>query len=169
MRTRTADYGPQVRNRLQNGLAYSAVEYLEALRWRGPALAAHLDALGDLDVVIAPTSRSVAPTIVATDIGGMPEAEAAIQAITRFMRPTNFLGLPSLVVPAGQSKSGLPIGMQLIGRPFGDETLIALGRAFQAATNLGADTVTAVIADDTAARLINVRFDPLCGLRSDIS
>ncbi len=135
LRTRAADYGPQVRNRLQNGLAYSAVEYLEALRWRGPALAAHLDALGDVDVVIAPASRSVAPTIVATDLGGMPEAEAAIQAITRFMRPTNFLGLPSLVVPAGQSKSGLPIGMQLIGRPFGDETLIALGRAFQAPTN----------------------------------
>ena len=135
LRTRAADYGPQVRNRLQNGLAYSAVEYLEALRWRGPALAAHLDALGDVDVVIAPASRSVAPTIVATDLGGMPEAEAAIQAITRFMRPTNFLGLPSLVVPAGQSKSALPIGMQLIGRPFGDETLIALGRAFQAATN----------------------------------
>src|SRR5262249_37478373 len=135
LRTRAADYGPQVRNRLQNGLAYSAVEYLEALRWRGPALAAHLDAIGDVDVVIAPASRSVAPTIVATDLGGTHEAEAAIQAITRFMRPTNFLGLPSLVVPAGQSKSGLPIGMQLIGRPFGDETLIALGRAFQAATN----------------------------------
>ena len=135
LRTRAADYGPQVRNRLQNGLAYSAVEYLEALRWRGPALAAHLDAIGDVDVVIAPTSRSVAPTIAATDLGGMPEAEAAIQAITRFMRPMNFLGLPSLVVPAGQSKSGLPIGMQLIGRPFGDETLIALGRAFQAASD----------------------------------
>jgi aspartyl-tRNA(Asn)/glutamyl-tRNA(Gln) amidotransferase subunit A len=45
----------------------------------------------------------------------------------------NFLGLPTLVVPAG--KSGLPIGMQLIGRPFGDETLIALGWAFQAATD----------------------------------
>jgi aspartyl-tRNA(Asn)/glutamyl-tRNA(Gln) amidotransferase subunit A len=135
LRTRAADYGPQVRNRLQNGLAYSALEYLEALRWRGPALAAHLDAIGDVDVVIAPVSRSVAPTISATDLGGVPEAEAAIQAITRFMRPTNFLGLPSLVVPAGQSQSGLPIGMQLIGRPFGDEMLIALGRAFQAATD----------------------------------
>jgi aspartyl-tRNA(Asn)/glutamyl-tRNA(Gln) amidotransferase subunit A len=135
LRIRGADYGPQVRNRLQNGLAYSAVEYLEALRWRGPALAAHLDAIGDVDVIIAPASRSVAPTIAATDPGGMPEAEAAIQAITRFMRPVNFLGLPTLVVPAGQSKSGLPIGMQLIGRPFGDETLIALGRAFQAATD----------------------------------
>ena len=135
LRIRGADYGPQVRNRRQNGLAYSAVEYLEALRWRGPALAAHLDAIGDVDVIIAPASRSVAPTIAATDPGGMPEAEAAIQAITRFMRPVNFLGLPTLVVPAGQSKSGLPIGMQLIGRPFGDETLIALGWTFQAATD----------------------------------
>jgi aspartyl-tRNA(Asn)/glutamyl-tRNA(Gln) amidotransferase subunit A len=135
LRTRAADYGPQVRNRLQNGLAYGAVEYLDALRWRGPALAAHLAAISEVDVVIAPASRSMAPTIVETDLGGVPDAEQAIQAITRFMRPVNFLGLPALVVPAGQSRSGLPIGMQLIGRPFGDETLIALGRSFQTATD----------------------------------
>jgi aspartyl-tRNA(Asn)/glutamyl-tRNA(Gln) amidotransferase subunit A len=135
LRTRAADYGPQVRNRLENGLAYSAVEYLEALRWRAPALAAHLDALGDVDVVIAPASRLVAPTIEETDVGAGPDAEAAIQAITRFMRPVNYLGLPTLVVPAGQSRQGLPIGLQLIGRPFGDETLIALGAAFQDATD----------------------------------
>src|SRR5439155_2643557 len=66
LRTRAADYGAQVRGRLQNGLAYSAVEYLDALRWRGPALAAHLDAIGEVDVVITPVSRSVAPTIAAT-------------------------------------------------------------------------------------------------------
>ena len=124
-----------MRNRLENGLAYSAVEYLEALRWRGPALAAHLAAIGDVDVIIAPASRSPAPTIEETDIGAAPEAEAAIQAITRFMRPVNYLGLPVLVVPAGQSAQGLPIGLQLIGRPFGDESLIALGAALQAATN----------------------------------
>jgi aspartyl-tRNA(Asn)/glutamyl-tRNA(Gln) amidotransferase subunit A len=94
-----------------------------------------LAAISDVDVVIAPASRSMAPTIVETDLGGVPDAEQAIQAITRFMRPVNFLGLPALVVPAGQSRSGLPIGMQLIGRPFGDETLIALGRSFQTATD----------------------------------
>jgi aspartyl-tRNA(Asn)/glutamyl-tRNA(Gln) amidotransferase subunit A len=135
LRTRAADYGLQVRNRLENGLAYSAIEYLEALRWRAPALAAHLGALGDVDVVIAPASRLVAPTIEETDVGGGPDAEAAIQAVTRFMRPVNYLGLPTLVVPAGQSRQGLPIGLQLIGRPFGDETLIALGAAFQNATD----------------------------------
>ena len=85
--------------------------------------------------IMAPVSRAAAPTIAETDIGGVPEAEAVIQAITRFMRPVNYLGLPVLVVPAGQSQQDLPIGLQLIGRPFGDETLIALGAAFQAATD----------------------------------
>jgi len=135
LRSRADDYGPQVRARLENGLAYSAVEYLEALRWRGPALAAHLAAIGDVDAVMTPASTSAAPTIEETDVGGGPGAEAAIVAITRFMRPVNYLGLPSLVVPAGWSAGGLPIGVQLIGRPFGDETLIALGTAFQTATD----------------------------------
>jgi aspartyl-tRNA(Asn)/glutamyl-tRNA(Gln) amidotransferase subunit A len=135
LRERAGEYGAQVRNRLQNGLAYSAVEYLEALRWRGPALAAHLAAIEGIDAVIAPASSAAAPTIDETDVGGGPGAEAAIQAITRFMRPINYLGLPVLEIPAGQSRYGMPMGLQLIGRPFGDETVIALGRAFQTATN----------------------------------
>lgn len=134
MRTRAQDYTPQVRNRLENGLAYSAVEYLEALRWRGPALAAHLAAIGDVDVVVAPASRAVAPKIVDTDAGGGPNADELVVALMRFMRPINYLGVPVLVVPAGHSAAGLPIGLQLIGRPYGDETLIALGRAFQQTT-----------------------------------
>jgi aspartyl-tRNA(Asn)/glutamyl-tRNA(Gln) amidotransferase subunit A len=101
----------------------------------GPALAAHLAAIDGIDVVIAPASSTAAPTIDETDVGGGPGAEAAIQAITRFMRPINYLGLPVLEIPAGQSRHGLPIGLQLIGRPFGDEMAIALGRAFQIATN----------------------------------
>lgn len=135
LRTRPQDYGAQVRSRLENGLAYSGVEYLEALRWRGPALAEHLAALGDVDVILAPASRMAAPTIAETDVGGGPGAEAAIQALTRFMRPVNYLGLPTLVIPAGATSTGLPIGMQLIGRPFGDETVVALGCAFQGLTD----------------------------------
>ncbi len=135
LRTRPRDYSPQVRSRLENGLAYSGVEYLEALRWRGPALAAHLTAIGNADVILAPVSRMAAPTIDETDAGGGAGAEALILALTRFMRPVNYLGLPSLAVPAGHTTSGLPIGLQLIGRPFGDETLVALGNAFQAETD----------------------------------
>jgi len=135
LRTRPGDYGPQVLARLQNGLAYSAVEYLEALRWRGPALATHLASIGTIDAIIAPVANSAAPTIEATDVGAGAGAELAIQKITRFMRLANYLGLPSLVVPAGYSSGNLPIGIQLIGRPFGDEILIALGEAFQTETN----------------------------------
>jgi aspartyl-tRNA(Asn)/glutamyl-tRNA(Gln) amidotransferase subunit A len=135
LRERSADYGAGVRERLQNGLAYSAVEYLEALRWRGPALAAHLDAISDVDALLAPVARSVAPTIQETDVGTDPHAESTLQAITRFTRPVNYLGLPALVIPAGYSRSGLPIGLQLIGRPFRDEAVIALGRAIQKITD----------------------------------
>jgi len=135
LRERPDDYGTQVRNRLQNGLAYSAVEYLEALRWRAHALQAHLAAIGKCDAVLAPVSRAVAPTIAETDVGGAGNAEAIIQGVTRFMRPINYLGLPALVVPAGFGQRGLPIGLQLIGRPFNDETVAALGIAFQSATD----------------------------------
>ena len=135
LRERPQDYGVQVKARLENGLTYSAVEYLEALRWRGPALAAYMDAVGKADVIIAPVSRAVAPSIVDTDVGGGPNAEATIVGITRFMRPLNYLGLPVLVVPAGQSADSLPIGLQFIGRPFGDELVTALGGAFQDVTD----------------------------------
>jgi aspartyl-tRNA(Asn)/glutamyl-tRNA(Gln) amidotransferase subunit A len=135
LRTRPQDYTPQVRSRLENGLGYSAVEYLEALRWRGPALAAHLDTIGDIDVILAPASREIAPNISDTDFGGGGNAEELVVAVTRFMRPVNFLGVPVLVVPAGHSATGMPIGLQLIGRPFGDETVVALGRAFQQVTD----------------------------------
>jgi aspartyl-tRNA(Asn)/glutamyl-tRNA(Gln) amidotransferase subunit A len=135
LRSRPQDYGDQVRNRLENGLAYSGVEYLEALRWRSHALAAHLEAIGKCDAVLAPVSRAVAPTIEETDVRGGINAEAVIQTITRFMRPINYLGLPALVVPAGFGQHGMPIGLQLIGRPFRDETLAALGNAYQGMTD----------------------------------
>ena len=53
---RPQDYGPQVLMRLQNGLAIPGVTYLEAMRWRGPALAAHNAAVAGVDAVIAPVA-----------------------------------------------------------------------------------------------------------------
>src|SRR6266566_5535160 len=66
---RPQDYGPQVLMRLQNGLAIPGVSYLEAMRWRGPALAAHLAAISDVDAVIAPVAPVAAPTIAESDVG----------------------------------------------------------------------------------------------------
>jgi aspartyl-tRNA(Asn)/glutamyl-tRNA(Gln) amidotransferase subunit A len=132
---RPQDYGPQVLMRLQNGLAVPAVSYLEAMRWRGPALAAHLAAVDGVDAVIAPVAPVAAPTIAESDVGNSPDADAVIQRLTRFTRPVNYLGLPSLAVPSGFTRDGLPVGMQLIGRPFDEATLLRIGAAFQRATD----------------------------------
>jgi len=132
---RPQDYGPQVLMRLQNALAIPALTYVEALRWRGPALAEHLAAIRDVDAILAPIAPVPAPTIAGSDVGNQAGAEAVIQNLTRFTRPVNFLGLPSLAIPAGQSRSGLPIGLQLIGRPFDEAMILRIGAAFQRTTD----------------------------------
>jgi aspartyl-tRNA(Asn)/glutamyl-tRNA(Gln) amidotransferase subunit A len=132
---RPQDYGPQILARFQNGFAVSGVSYLESLRWRGPALAAWLAAVTGTDAVLAPVSPSAAPTIAESDVGAAPGAEAMIQRLTRFTRPVNYLGLPSLSIPAGFSINKLPIGMQLIGRSFEEASLLTIGAAFQRATD----------------------------------
>jgi len=132
---RPQDYGPQVLMRLQNGLAIPGVLYLEAMRWRGPALAAHIAATAYVDAVIAPVAPVAAPTIAESDVGNSPDAEAVIQRLTRFTRPINYLGLPSLSIPSGFTQRGLPVGMQLIGRSFDEATLLKVGAAFQRSTD----------------------------------
>jgi aspartyl-tRNA(Asn)/glutamyl-tRNA(Gln) amidotransferase subunit A len=135
---RPQDYGAQVLMRLQNGLSIPAVSYLEAMRWRGPALAAYLAAVEGTDAVIAPVAPMPAPTIAESDVGISHDAEAVIQRVTRFTRPINYLGLPSLSIPTGFAKTGLPVGMQIIGRSFDEAMLIRIGAAFQRATDFHA-------------------------------
>jgi aspartyl-tRNA(Asn)/glutamyl-tRNA(Gln) amidotransferase subunit A len=132
---RPQDYGPQVLMRLQNGLAIPAVLYLESMRWRGPALAAHIAATSEVDAVLAPVAPVAAPTIAESDVGNSPNAEAVIQRLTRFTRPINYLGLPSLSIPSAFNAKGLPIGMQLVGRSFDEATLLTIGAAFQRASD----------------------------------
>jgi aspartyl-tRNA(Asn)/glutamyl-tRNA(Gln) amidotransferase subunit A len=132
---RPQDYGPQVLMRLQNGLAIPGVSYLEAMRWRGPALAAYLAAVAGTDAVIVPGAPVPAPTLAESDVGNGPDAEAVIQRLTRFTRPVNYLGLPSLAIPSGFTKNGLPVGVQLIGHSFDEAMLLRIGAAFQRATD----------------------------------
>jgi len=135
---RPQDYGPQVLMRLQNGFAIPGVSYLEAMRWRGPALAAYLAAVSGTDAVIVPGAPVPAPTLAESDVGNGPDADAVIQRLTRFTRPVNYLGVPSLAIPAGFTKTGLPVGMQLIGRSFDEAMLLRIGAAFQRATDFHA-------------------------------
>ena len=77
-------------------------------------------------------------SIAESDVGNGPGAEAVIQRLTRFTRPVNYLGLPSLAIPSGFTRTGLPVGIQLIGRSFEEATLLRIGAAFQRATDFHA-------------------------------
>jgi aspartyl-tRNA(Asn)/glutamyl-tRNA(Gln) amidotransferase subunit A len=136
LRTRPDDYSPQVRARLERGLALPATKYIDALRYRGPALAAFAETVfAKVDVLHAPVAPIATPTIAETDVGGSPNMDRTLGLLTRFTRPINFLGLPALTLPAGFLESGLPVGMQLIGRPFAEDVMLRLGHAFQQATD----------------------------------
>ena len=155
---RPQDYGAQVLMRLQNGLAIPGVTYLEAMRWRGPALAAYLAAVTGTDAVIAPVAPMPAVTIAESDVGNSRDAEAVIQRITKFTRPINYLGLPSLSIPTGFTKSGLPVGMQLIGRAFDEAGLVRIGAAFQRATDYHQRVPKAGMSNLVEIRDLNIRF-----------
>ena len=135
LRTRPQDYSPQARLRLEQGLALPAVSYLDALRLRGVALRQFCDeVLARVDMLHAPVVFFQTPTIAETDLGGRPEAAAMLARTTRLTRPGNFLGVPIVSVNAGATQAGMPIGMQLMGRPHDDATVLRAGHAFQQAT-----------------------------------
>ena len=135
LRSRPQDYSPQVRARLEAGLAIPATSYIDSLRLRGRALAEFCETVfSQVDVLHAPVVAFQTPTIEESDVGGGPKMAALLAQVTRLTRPGNFLGVPTLSVQAGFLKSGLPVGMQLIGRPFDEATLFTLGHAFQRTT-----------------------------------
>jgi aspartyl-tRNA(Asn)/glutamyl-tRNA(Gln) amidotransferase subunit A len=62
----------------------------------------------------------------------MPKLLAGVTRLTRWV---NYLGVPALVLPCGFDSRGLPIAMQLVGRPFAESTLLAAGHAYQLRTD----------------------------------
>jgi aspartyl-tRNA(Asn)/glutamyl-tRNA(Gln) amidotransferase subunit A len=137
LETRLDDYSPQVRARLLPGLTVPAVAYLDAQRIRARTLAQFTDEVfAHCDAVLAPVCAVPVPTIAATDVGDGEAMPATLGKLTRLMRPFNAMGLPALSVPAGFDAQGLPLGLQLGGRPFDEATLFALGAAFERETQI---------------------------------
>jgi aspartyl-tRNA(Asn)/glutamyl-tRNA(Gln) amidotransferase subunit A len=131
LRTRPDDYGPQVRARLELGHFIPAVDHLTALRARGPYLQRTLaQTFKDVDIAILPIFADPIPSIAELDIGGGPTLQAAMGRVVKYTRPINYLGLPTLTLPVPRG-SGLPNGIQLIGRPYSEARLLAIGQAYQ--------------------------------------
>jgi aspartyl-tRNA(Asn)/glutamyl-tRNA(Gln) amidotransferase subunit A len=136
LRERPDDYGEDVRTLLEVGELLLATHYLQAQRYRGLLRNEFMNAFQRVDLFVCPTLP-----FTATRIGEMKVViedgveEDMLSAIMQFTGVPSLTGLPSLNVPCGFDPEGLPIGMQLIGRPFGEATLFRAGAAFQEATD----------------------------------
>ena len=137
MRDSPHDIAQHVNARLFASLAIPGTYYVEALSRRGPLLKAFAaEVFGQVHVLAAPAIRVCLPTIEATDVdAGAPGTEIPAMGIGANTRPFNYLGLPSLSVPCGLDPAGLPIGLQLTGRPFDEACVLRAGDAYQRDTD----------------------------------
>ncbi|MFL6574771.1 MAG: amidase [Burkholderiales bacterium] len=136
MRERPGDYSSAVRSRLEAGYAIPAATYLEVLRLRGAALERFCaQTLGPADVFVLPGIGVRLPTREETGSKGGERMPRMLADLTRLTRWVNYLGLPALVVPCGFDSRGLPLSVQLVGRPFSEALLLAVGGAYQRATD----------------------------------
>lgn len=134
--SRVEEYGRQVRRRLERGLLYPATRYIDALRLR-PLMLGHFlqQFLPDSDALLLPVLPYAVPSIKETTSGTEGEIEARFGGFSYWTRGINYLGLPALALPAGSTANGLPCGVQLVGRPFGEAALFRIGHQYQQRTH----------------------------------
>ena len=138
LRDRPDDIGEDVRARLYLGALTPAVDYIKAQRARRAYNERISDAMREYDLLIAPTAAVAAPRIGqrTVEVGG--ETENALSLMSRLTRPFNLTGQPAASVPCGFTSDGLPIGLQLAGRPWEDATVLRAAYAYENATEWSA-------------------------------
>ncbi|MEW2433441.1 amidase [Streptomyces caniferus] len=134
LRTVPELYAPDVRILLEAGELVSAGDYLRAQRSRTLMRQAWLRLFDQVDVLAAPTVPMTA-TKADQQTVQWPDGttEGVADAYVRLSAPANITGLPALSVPAGRDHAGLPIGLQLIGRPLEEATVLRAGHAYESA------------------------------------
>lgn len=136
MRTRSHDYAPHLAARLFAGYSIPGTYYVEALSRRGPILRRFAAGVfSHIDVLALPSIGTILPTRAATDVDASLDAIAAFNAVSVNTRPFNYLGVPALSAPCGFDPNGLPIGLQLVARPFAEALLLKVADAYQRDTD----------------------------------
>lgn len=128
-RTRLGDFSERVQRRLQLGALVSGVDYVQAVRRRRELRFELQAAMQDLDVVITAGAPGEAPRMDAIpkwDLFDRPN----------FTMPFNVTGYPALCVCSGFGPGGLPVSVQIVGKPFHDAMVLRVGDAFEKATDL---------------------------------
>jgi aspartyl-tRNA(Asn)/glutamyl-tRNA(Gln) amidotransferase subunit A len=120
-------FGPAVKKRIINGKSVNASAYLAALAHRRETIARFNDWMQAYDCLLTPSVPFAACPL--------HEVDEDSTAIVAFGRPVNYLNACALAVPAGFSDEGLPIGVQLIAKPYQENLLLQAGNSFQNVTD----------------------------------
>lgn len=137
---RRGEFGNDVRTLFDQGALLPATDYVNAQRLRKQYRDGFLRVFSDIDVLLTPTTPTVAKKIGENSIlvGGVEEDFRL--ATTRLVRGVNVLGFPALSIPCGFDGEGMPIGLQIIGRPFSERLLLHAAAALEDATEFHKST-----------------------------
>ncbi|NDZ74630.1 amidase [Streptomyces sp. SID10362] len=125
-------YAADVRVLLEAGALTSAGDYLRAQRARTMMREAWARMLDGVDVLAAPTVPMTAAEAGRDTVEWADgTTESVSDAYVRLCAPANITGVPALTLPVGHDRAGLPIGMQLMARPFRDAAVLRVGRAYE--------------------------------------
>ena len=126
-------FGYDSRPSLAIGRHFRATDYIHAMRHRHLITRDWLEQMKSVDAVVTPSTATTAPAIPES---ALPDGESNLalsDALVRFARQGNVTGFPAISLPAGYDSAGLPIGMQLMARPYEEHLLLRLGRVVEAA------------------------------------
>jgi aspartyl-tRNA(Asn)/glutamyl-tRNA(Gln) amidotransferase subunit A len=128
---RVAQFTPDVRTLVEIGRLVTGPDYLKAEQYRSALMDEYRKVFEQVDVVVGPTTPITAwkSGEWTVQVGGKPESVLA--ASWRFTYPYNLTGLPALSLPCGFDHDGLPIGLQIAGRPFDEATVLRVGYAYE--------------------------------------
>ena len=130
---RRGEFGADVRALLEQGRLVAAADYVNAQRLRRMLQNEFRALLKQVDCLLTPTTPTAAPRQGEAYMDIQGQREDVRQASTRLVRGVNPLGLPALSLPAGLDRQGLPVSMQLIGRPFEEALLMRVAAALEVA------------------------------------
>ncbi len=128
---RRSDFGADVLAMLDQGKAIPAIDYIEAQRTRRRIGRQFAKLFDQVDCIFTPTTPITAPKIGQTSVEIRGAAEEVRTAATRFTRVMNALGLPAISMPCGFSRSGLPIGLQIIAAARQEDLLLRVAAAVE--------------------------------------